>query len=238
VRALGGAAALLVGLALFSMQCTAANEWSGAVSLTSDYLVRGISRTGHDPALQLAVNYSNPGGFLAGAFASNTQFDPGSPKDVELSGFVGYTWSFNDDWRGKILASHYAYPWNSADAYYSYDEIDFDIAYQGWLHFDFNYSPNYHRRVYGSRVHVDEKSAEVNLQRAIVGKFSATAGVGYSFVGGPDSGGYVYWSAGAAYDWRWVTLAFSYVNTSDEAKALFYNAAANGRWTGTLMVRF
>jgi uncharacterized protein (TIGR02001 family) len=238
VRTLGGAAALLAGLALFSMQCRAANEWSGALALTSDYLVRGISRTSHDPALQLAVNYSDPSGFLAGAFASNTQFDPHRPKDVELSGFIGYTWSLNDDWRGKIFASHYAYPFASADSNYGYDEFDFDIAYQGWLHFDLNYSPNYSRRLYGGHARVDEKSAEVSLQRPIVGRFSATAGIGYSFVGGPDSGGYVYWSAGAAYDWHWGILAISYVNTSDEAKALFYNAAANGRWTGTFLVRF
>jgi uncharacterized protein (TIGR02001 family) len=238
VRILGGAAALLAGLALFSTQCRAANEWSGAVALTSDYLVRGISRTSHDPALQLAVNYSDPNGFLAGAFASNTQFEPYRPKDVELSGFIGYTWSLNDDWRGKILASHYAYPFSGADSNYGYDEFDFDIAYQGWLHFDLAYSPNYSRFVYGSHMRVDEKAAEVNLQRPIVGRFSAIAGIGYSFVGGPDSGGYVYWSAGAAYNWRWAILAISYVNTSDEAKALFYNAAANGRWTGTFMVRF
>ena len=91
---------------------------------------------------------------------------------------------------------------------------------------------------YASRMRVDEKSAEVNLQRPIVGKLSATAGIGYSFVGGPESGGYTYWSVGAAYDWRLVTLTVSYVNTTDEAKALFYNAAANGRWLGTVMVRF
>jgi uncharacterized protein (TIGR02001 family) len=229
------------GLALSSLQCMAANEWSGALALTSDYLVRGISRTSNNPALQIAVNYSNPAGFLAGAFASNTQIDPNKPRDAELSAFIGYAWNLNDDWRGKILASHYAYPWNPVDPHYSYDELDLDIAYQGWLHFYLNYSPNTPRRLpppYASRERVGEKSAEVNLQRPVVGKLSVTAGVGYSFLGGPESGGYTYWSAGIAYDWRFVTLAVSYVNTTDEAKALFYNAAANGRWTGTLMVRF
>jgi uncharacterized protein (TIGR02001 family) len=241
VRTLGSVAALLVGIAVSPMQCRAAKEWSGALALTSDYLVRGISRTSNNPALQVAVNYSNPAGFLAGASASNTQYDPSRPADVELSAFIGYAWNLNDDWRGKILGSHYAYPWNPTDAHYSYDEIDLDIAYQGWLHFDLNYSPNTPRRIpppYASRTRVDEKSAEVNVQRPIVGKLSATAGIGYSFVGGPESGGYTYWSLGFAYDWRLLTLAVSYVNTTDEAKALFYNAAANGRWTGTLMVRF
>jgi uncharacterized protein (TIGR02001 family) len=238
VRTLGGAAALLAGLALSSMQCKAANEWSGELALTSDYLVRGISRTNNDPALQAAVNYLNPTGFLAGAFASNVQIGPSKQKDVELSAYIGYAWNVNEDWRVKMLGSHYAYPWHEVDSHYTYDEIDIDIAYQGWLHFDLNYSPNYPRRLYGSHVSADEKSVEVNLQRPVLGRLSATAGVGYSFVGGPDSGGYTYWSAGAAYGWRSVTLALSYVNTSDEAKALFYNAAASGRWLGTVIVRF
>jgi uncharacterized protein (TIGR02001 family) len=238
VRTLGGAGALLAGLALSSMQCKAANEWSGELALTSDYLVRGISRTNNDPALQAAVNYLNPTGFLAGAFASNVQIGPSKPKDVELSAYIGYAWNVNEDWRVKMLGSHYAYPWHEADSHYTYDEIDIDIAYQGWLHFDLNYSPNYPRRLYGSYVSADEKSVEVNLQRPVLGRLSATAGVGYSFVGGPESGGYTYWSAGAAYGWRSVTLALSYVNTSDEAKALFYNGAASGRWLGTVIVRF
>jgi uncharacterized protein (TIGR02001 family) len=241
VRTLDGAVALLAGFALFSMQCKAANEWSGALALTSDYLVRGISRTSNDPALQIAVNYSNPAGFLAGAFASNAQIDPRAPKDVELSAYIGYAWKLNDEWGAKILGSHYAYPWNQAGSRYAYDELDLDVAFQGWLHFDLNYSPNSPRYLpapYENHERVAEKAAEVNLQRPILGKLSATAGVGYSFVGGPDSGGYTYWSAGAAYGWRSVTLALSYVNTSDEAKALFYNAAASGRWLGTVIVRF
>jgi uncharacterized protein (TIGR02001 family) len=239
---LGGAVALLVGLALWSMQCRAANEWSGALVLTSDYLVRGISRTSNNPALQIDVDYSNPAGLIAGIFASNTQFNPRLPKDVELSGFVGYAWNVNDDWRAKILGSHYTYPWNHANSNYTYDELDLDIAYQGWLHFDLNYSPNSPRRLPASYtsyyLRVNEKSAEVNLQRQVLGRLSATAGVGYSFVGGPESAGYTYWSAGTAYDWRSATLAIAYVNTTDEAKALFYNAAASGRWIGSLLVRF
>jgi uncharacterized protein (TIGR02001 family) len=235
------AAALLIGIAFASMQSQAANEWGGSVAVSSDYFVRGISRTSDHPALQLDLHYSSPGGFLAGVFASNTQIDSSEPRDAELSGFVGYAWSLNEEWRGKILASHYAYPWNRAGSHYNYDELDADLAYQGWLHFSVGYSPNSPRFLaspYHSLIGVTEKSAEVSAQRQISDRFSVTAGVGYSFLDGPESGGYEYWSAGAAYDLRSVTLAVSYVNTSSEAKALFYNAAASGQWTGTLIWRF
>jgi uncharacterized protein (TIGR02001 family) len=241
VRLLAPVAALFVGMTLASTQLKAANEWGGSVALSSDYYVRAISRTGDQAALQLDLHYSSPSGFLAGAFASNSQNAPGEQRDVELSGFLGYAWNVADEWRGKIFANHYAYAWNHASTHYDYDELDFDLAYQGWLHLSVGYSPNSPRYLaapYRRHISVIEKSAEVSLQRQIFGRFSVTAGVGYSFLEGPESGGYTYWSGGAAYDYRSIILALSYVNSTAEAKALFYSAAATGEWTGTVIWRF
>jgi uncharacterized protein (TIGR02001 family) len=241
VRLLAPVAALLVGMTLASTQLKAANQWGGSVTLSSDYYVRGISRTRDQPALQLDLHYSSPSGFLAGAFASNSQTSPIAQRDVELSGFLGYAWNVSDEWRGKIFASHYAYPGSNAGTRYNYDEFDFDLAYDGWLHFSAGYSPNSPRYLaapYRRYISVMEKSAEVSLQRPIFGKLSVTAGVGYSFLEGPESGGYTYWSGAAAYDYRSIILAVSYVYSTAEAKSLFYSAAASGDWTGTVIWRF
>jgi uncharacterized protein (TIGR02001 family) len=238
---LRAAVVLLFGFGCVSTQSRAADDWGGSLAVTSDYFVRGISRTSNNAALQLDLHYSNPNGFVAGVFASNTQIDRTEPKDAELSGFVGFAWDLDDAWRARVLASHYAYPWNRAGSHYNYDELDLDISYQGWLHFDLGYSPNSPRFLsipYPGLIGVTEKSAEVSAQRQILGKLSLTAGVGYSFLDGPNSGGYVYWSGGGAYDFRSFTLAVAYVDTSSGAKTLFYNAAATGQWTGTLIWRF
>ena len=235
------AVALFVGFASASAPSRAADEWGGSAALTSDYYVRGISRTSDQAALQLDLHYSNPNGFVAGVFASNSQIDRTESRDVELSAFVGFAWSFDEAWRARVLASHYAYPWNHAGSRYNYDELDLDLSYQSWLHFDLGYSPNSPRFLafpYSRLTDVTEKSAEVNAQRQIFGNFSLTAGVGYSFLDGPGSAGYLYWSGGAAYDFHSFTLAVAYLDTSAAAKALFYNAAATGEWTGTLIWRF
>jgi uncharacterized protein (TIGR02001 family) len=233
--------ALLVCFVFASAPCAAADVWGGSLALTSDYFVRGISRSNDQATPQLDLHYSNSAGFLAGVFASNTQINSREPRNAELSAFVGFAWNVGEEWRTKILANHYAYPWSMAGAEYNYDELDLDIAYQGWLHLAFGYSPNAPRYVpypYDILMGVTEKSAEISLQRQIRGTLSATAGVGYSYLNGPDSGGYTYWSIGGSYDLKSVSLVLSYVDTTAEAKSLFYNAAAKGRWTGTVIWRF
>jgi uncharacterized protein (TIGR02001 family) len=232
----------LLGIFLLAAEPgAAADVWGGSLAVTSDYFVRGISRSNDQATPQLDLHYSNSAGLLAGVFASNTQINSFEPRNAELSAFIGFAWSAGEDWRTKILVSHYAYPWNNAGTQYNYDELDVDLAYQGWLHLSVGYSPNSPRYVpypYDSLLGVTEKSAEVSLQRPVVGKLSATAGVGYSHLGGPFSGGYTYWSVGGSYDLQAVSLVLSYVDTSAEAKSLFYNEAATGRWTGTVIWRF
>src|SRR5277367_2433688 len=71
----------------------AADQWGGSLALTSDYFVRGITRSNDQAALQLDLHFADTSGFLAGLFASNTQIDPSIPRDVELDGYVGYSWS-------------------------------------------------------------------------------------------------------------------------------------------------
>jgi uncharacterized protein (TIGR02001 family) len=232
---------LLAAFALENTGCRAADVWGGSVGLTSDYLVRGISRTDDQEALQLDLHYSGSSGLLAGVFASNTQIDSREPRDAELSGFLGFGWNMGSDWHSKIMVSHYAYPWNRHGSHYNYDELNLDTAYQGWLHVNIEYSPNAPRFLpypYESLTRLTEKSAEISAQRQIWGKLSGIAGIGYSFLDGPNSGGYTYWSAGAAYEWRALSAVAAYVNTSSEAKLLFPNEAATGRWTGTLLWRF
>jgi uncharacterized protein (TIGR02001 family) len=245
VRDFSAAAALCLALLAVTIvgasRCVAADAWGGSLDLTSDYLVRGISRTDDQPALQLDLHYAHSSGFLAGFFASNTRIDGTEPRDVEFSGFIGWGWNFAPDWHAQVMVSHYAYPWNRRGSSYNYDELDVDVAYQGWLHMNLEYSPNSPRFIpypYAVLIGQTQKSAEISAQRPIWQKLSLTAGIGYSFLDGAESEGYTYWSAGAAYDIRSVSLVLAYVNTTHAAKTLFPNAAASDRWTGTVIWRF
>ncbi len=237
-RLLSSGIALSAALIFGTRYCAAADVWGGSLGLTSDYLVRGISRSNDRAALQLDVHYLNSTGFVAGLFASNSQINPRRPSGVELDGFLGLTWSAGSDWRGRALLSHYAYPWNRRGSAYDYDELDVSTTYQEWLTVGAVYSPNAPRYLYyRGFVAASSESAEISLQRPVLRRLSASLGAGYSHFEGPDPDGYAYWSAGAAYDLAPVSLSLAYVGTAG-ANTLFYNAAGGGVWTGTVIWRF
>jgi uncharacterized protein (TIGR02001 family) len=217
-----------------------AGTWGGSVDLTSDYFVRGISRSNDQAALQLSLYYLSSPGFVAGVFASNVQISPEDPRNIEVSAFLGYIRPLNPDWQAKIIVSHYSYPWNQLGARYNYDEVDAEAVFRGWLNLTLTYSPNFPRYETSAEylVGASAESAEINVQRPLFRKLSAIGGLGYDYVGGFDGAGYTYFSVGAAYDLSPVTLTVSYVDASAAAKALFYNSAYGGKWVGTILCRF
>jgi uncharacterized protein (TIGR02001 family) len=62
----------------------AAESWGGSLAATSDYLVRGISRSKHGAVLQADLHVATDSGLLGGVFASNVQFDSGDRRDLAL----------------------------------------------------------------------------------------------------------------------------------------------------------
>ena len=218
----------------------AADSWGGSVTASSDYLVRGISRTDDHAALQFDFHYANSSGLIAGLFASNSQVYPGASEDVELSPFVGFAWTVSDDWHTRVLGAHYSYPWNRAGSHYDYDEVDLEAEYRGWLNAGITYSPNmpYVSRYESQLRSAASESAQIDLQHRLVGKLMGNAGVGYAYLAGPNAVGYGYWSIGLNYDLRPFTLAATYVGTTSQPEVLFYGTSGGGRWTGTVIWRF
>jgi uncharacterized protein (TIGR02001 family) len=239
VRLLASGMVLSSALMCAPSICAAADLWGGSVALTNHYIVRGISRSYDHAALQLELHYLNDTGLVAGVFASNTHIDPGETSQVELDGFAGFAWTTGGEWRGRALVNHYAYVRDRHGSGYDYDELDLDAAYRGWLNIGLVYSPNAPRyTVYRGLIGVSSSSAEISVRQPVWRRLSATAGVGYSRLSGPDPAGYAYWSAGVAWELAPVTLALSYVDTTAGAKALFYDAAARGLWGATAIWRF
>lgn len=226
-------------LAWPAQHAAARSSWGGSVGVTTDYLVRGISRSDHDPSLQAEVHVSGEAGWIIGLFTASTRIAPEAPRDAELGALLGYAWNWNEDWSSRLLANHYRYPWNQQGNGYNYTELAFDLAYHGWLSFTAIYSPDAPRyQPYYGLIGVPARSAEINLQSPAWHRLNFNAGAGYSRFGGPDGAGFAYWSAGAALDLAPWTLSAGFVDTSSASSDLFYDSAAHRRWMAALTWRF
>jgi uncharacterized protein (TIGR02001 family) len=217
----------------------AAESWGGSFAITSDYLVRGISRSNQAPAAQADLHVATDSGFIGGAFASSVKFDEGDHRNAELSAFVGYAWQPTSAWRAKLLASYYGYVWNDSGSQYNYAELSFEAAFDDWLDVGLVYSPDAPRYVSGKGLAgVSAETAEITARTPWRHRMAASAGVGYSQLGGAGGGGYVYWSVGGVLDLAPWSFSVSYVDTSAEAAALFYSGAAHNRLAATVIWRF
>ncbi len=217
----------------------AGTSWGGSINLTSDYLVRGISRTNNQAALQLDLHLATDSGLITGIFLSNSQAESDQSRDVELDGFLGYAWSAGTDFRGNFRVTYYSYPWNRAGSAYNYTEFDADVVYRDSLELAVIYSPDQPRYVpFRASASSSSTSIEANYQHSVYRKLSGLAGVGYSELNGPYSGGYAFWSAGAAYDLGYAAVTLLYEDTSGAAKSLFYKKDSPPRWLASVIYRF
>ena len=232
-------AALSLSIFFAPLPAFPAQSWGGSVGVTSDYLVRGISRSDHAGALQADIYSASDSGLIGGLSASTTRISADDHRNAELSAFVGFAWSGRRSWRARILASHYSYPWNDVGSHYNYDELSINVGFREWLDLDVVYLPNAPRYVkYVGLVAVSERSAELNFRTPSRHGWAGAAGIGYADLSGPDGTGYMYWSAGGVYDLAPWSLSLSYVSTNSGGKYLYYDAAAHNRVTATVIWRF
>lgn len=83
-----------------------ADDLSATLSLTSDYVFRGVSLT-DGPALQASVDYIFDSGFYIGTWTSNYDFD--TATDRELDFYLGYSHPLSNDMTLSASASRYTY---------------------------------------------------------------------------------------------------------------------------------
>jgi uncharacterized protein (TIGR02001 family) len=211
----------------------------GSVILTSDYVERGVSKTAGDPALQVDVHVAGSDGWLAGLFASNTEFKTNQARNAEVDVYAGFGRTLTEDWRIRTLLGNYWYPSNASGSGYDYAEFVVGLDYRDWCTMQLSYEPDAPRVVLPAGVaRVAATAAEVSTQRPLGRGLFANAGVGYAHYDGVNSLDYAYFSAGAQYVRSPLSLAVAFIDSSAAAKSLYDNGSAGGRWVATLIWRF
>jgi len=124
-----------------------AAELSGYVTVTSDYVKRGVSQSDEDPALQLSAEIGFENGLYGGVWGSTIDIDNGMgrQRDTEVNYYLGYAHDAGDKWRLFLSTVAYTYPGQSGNVDYDYEEYSFGINYDDFVWLQYSYSPDlYH----------------------------------------------------------------------------------------------
>ncbi|TCS72164.1 uncharacterized protein (TIGR02001 family) [Sulfuritortus calidifontis] len=142
------ASLVLAGLVTVPSLAAAADSphtLTGNVSLTSNYLFRGISQTGGDPAIQGGLDYSHSSGFYLGTWASNVgwieDYQGYDSGNLEIDLYGGYRGSFEKAGISYDLGViGYIYPGDRNSAIVPDADTTEVYAALGWKWFTVKYS--------------------------------------------------------------------------------------------------
>jgi len=103
-------------------------EFSGTVTLASQYIFRGITQSNENPAIQGSLDWSHDSGVYLGIWGSNVDFGDGDEASSEFDLYGGYNFTVNniDFGLGGIW---YEYPGADNALNYNYFEFTGSIGY-------------------------------------------------------------------------------------------------------------
>jgi uncharacterized protein (TIGR02001 family) len=224
----------VIFVALFAIRPAAAAEFSGYLTLTSDYVRRGVSQSDGDAALQLGVDFSFEAGFYVGAWGSTVDISNGPTRhrDRELDLYAGYVFDVTNLWRVSANLVSYLYPGQTGDVDYDYVEFSLAANYDDHFWLEYSYSPDlYHTNLSSENL---EFYAEFSLWR----NWSIGGGVGYYDVSELSGQGYGYWQLGVTGNFRYADIDLRYHDTNRSVYLVSTDELSQARVAATVTIPF
>ena len=246
-----GVRLLLAGLLLAGTARAGVGEFlgtlapGGELTLTSDYIYRGVSASGGHGAVQADLHVATPGGTFLGVWATSRDSDLEPGANTELVGYLGHRFTLSSAWNLTLSArGHYFLGANAYEPSDDYQELAATLTYLDSWSLSITSIPNavrywMYRRQSRAPAWVADTSGQWPLGRQIF----VTAGAGYYRSQGPDSGidratGYAYGNAGLAFEHGPFRVDFGYFLTQDAAQRSFPYPIAGHTFAGTVSWRF
>jgi uncharacterized protein (TIGR02001 family) len=240
----------LVGMSTFAMAAEeeSPHKLSANVGMYSDYVFRGISQTGGDPAIQGGLDYTHSSGFYLGTWGSNVgwieDYQGYNSGNVEIDVYGGFRGGI-----GKtgltfdVGAIQYMYPGDKPAGVPDADTTEIYGAL-GWKWFTVKYSYYVSDEVFGFGPPVSgdaDGSDYLDIAASVpIGETGLTAGAHWGTFSFENNGAQDYddWKVSLAYDMgklsnvtSGVTVGVAYTDT-DADKAVWTDDAGTGKYLG------
>ena len=234
-----------VALAAIPVRCAIAASLGGEVSVTSDYIYRGLSESRGHAAVQIDLHASSAAGTFVGAWAStrDRKLDPEANYEVEL--YLGHRFNFTSAWSTTLTAVSYSYVGDTKEMSNDFQEVSAAVSYLDRWTFSLSAAPNImrywrYRRAGRTAAYTADTAGQWLLSEGLF----LTGGAGYYYYFSapisrlPGGAGYGYANVGFAFERQGWRLDVGYFVTQKRAELLSAYPTADNRIAGTLSWHF
>ncbi len=187
---------------LFVCPKSSAADFSGYVTLATDYVKRGVTQSDSDPALQIGADFNFGDGFFLGVWGSTIDISngPSVQRDIELNYYAGYAFDVSDSWQFSTGVVDYQFPGQTGNFDYDYREFSFGANFKDRIWLDLAYSPD----LYNSGN--STMNFELYAEWPVSSIWAIGGGAGYYDTSNLTGGAYQYWQLGITGSFKWVDV--------------------------------
>ena len=208
----------------------------GGLTLTSDYLFRGVSQTLGEPAVQVYVGAETDSGLYGYVWISNVDFAPdGEPDDgarYEINAALGFAADLSDRWSIDTTLVRYLFPGNAADVSYDYTELLVTLGYAERVAATVGHSD----RVFGADA--GGTFYALTLDQEWAAGFSLAARGGYYDLRSAFGASYAFSDLAVSRAFGAVDLTLAWHDTYGNAEEIFFTQAIGSRVVLSLDLAF
>ena len=212
-----------------------ADDFSGRLTVTSDYVFRGVSQSNTNPTVYGGLDYAHDSGLIAGLFAAviDYPYSPYKPDrgQVELDLYVGFSRPAGRDFEWDVSLVHYQYL-ESAASNDDYQELAFNLHYRDVARFGLAVSND--AAAGGS----DGWVAELELSQPLAKRFQVSGTLGRYTLSHEFWDSYWYWDLGVSAVFEPVTVDLRYYDTSDDAITFAGDRLTEARVVASISIGF
>lgn len=194
-----------LGLATILSICgqgSLAADFGGYLTLTTDYVKRGVSQSDGNPALQLGAEVSFDNGFFLGAWASTIDIynGPSIQRDLEVNFYAGYVFDVSNSWQVSLGAVAYDYPGQAGGINYDYQEYTLGANFNDRIWFELAYSPDLYN------TGLSTSNLDLFAEWPIDSVWAVSGGAGYYDASNLTGSAYQYWQLGLTASLKWADI--------------------------------
>lgn len=186
-------------------------DFSATLLGTTNYTWRGFTKSENKPALQANIDYEHTSGLYIGTSASTVNFGDAGFSDrsnVEITPYLGWTASPDDDWRFDLQFQRYIYDGKIFNNESDYNELYVFLHYRDLLTTRISVSPDYYDR--------ERPAADFGIagRYPVTEQINFSAGAGYSLARDVLEYDYLYWNAGISWYHSYGALDLRYTQST------------------------